>query len=71
VGDIFRSSPAVANGVVYAGNLDHNVYAWDAATGEQLWFYRTGDMIRTSPAIVDGMLYIGSQDYHIYAFGLP
>ena len=36
-GNRVASSPAVANGVVYAGSLDNNVYALNATTEAQLW----------------------------------
>ena len=36
------SSPAVANGVVYVGSYDGNVYALNASTGALLWSYTTG-----------------------------
>ena len=34
-GSIIQSSPAVANGMVYIGSADNNLYALDAATGER------------------------------------
>ena len=37
------SSPAVANGVVYVGSEDDNVYALNASTGAKLWSYTTGN----------------------------
>src|SRR5215211_4787920 len=40
--DVFLSSPVVANGVVYFGSGDHNVYALDASTGKEKWRFRTG-----------------------------
>ena len=42
IGDGLMSSPAVANGVVYVGSDDHNVYALKASTGAKLWSYTTG-----------------------------
>src|SRR5262249_44452535 len=33
------TSPVVANGVVYFGSQDNNVYALDATTRHQLWWY--------------------------------
>ena len=39
------SSPAVANGVVYVGSYDKNVYALDASTGAKLWSYTTGGYV--------------------------
>jgi len=35
--DYVNSSPAVANGVVYVGSINDNVYALNAATGAKLW----------------------------------
>jgi outer membrane protein assembly factor BamB len=37
----FQSSPAVANGVVYTGCRDANLYALDAATGKEKWRFNT------------------------------
>ena len=32
----------VANGVVYVGSCDDNLYALDASTGTQRWVYSAG-----------------------------
>ena len=61
-GDDFSSSPAVANGVVYVGSPDHNVYALDAKTGTKLWSFLTDNEVVSSPAVVNGVVYIGSND---------
>ena len=60
-------SPAVANGVVYAGSDDHHVYALDAETGALLGSFEAGDVIRSSPTVADGIVYVGSNDNHVYA----
>jgi outer membrane protein assembly factor BamB len=65
--DLFLSSPAVVNGVVYFGSGDGNVYALDAATGTQKWRFQTGDVVHSSPAVVDGIVYAGSWDTYFYA----
>jgi outer membrane protein assembly factor BamB len=65
--DVFLSSPAVANGVVYIGSGDHNVYAIDAATGRLRWTFSTGNVVHASPAVADGMVFIGSWDRNFYA----
>jgi outer membrane protein assembly factor BamB len=64
------SSPAVANGVVYVGSLNHNVYALDARTGAKLWSYATDNIVRSSPSVANGAVYVGSSDNNVYAFGL-
>lgn len=64
------ASPIVANGVVYVGSTDDNVYALSAASGTELWKYPTGSSVVASPAVVNGRLYIESNDSSIYAFSL-
>jgi outer membrane protein assembly factor BamB len=54
-----QSSPIVANGIVYLGSFDGNLYALDASTGAYLWSYFIGDWISSSPAVANGVVYIG------------
>jgi outer membrane protein assembly factor BamB len=65
--DVFLSSPAVWNGVVYVGSGDHNVYALDARSGALRWRFSTGNVVHASPAVEDGIVYIGSWDRNFYA----
>ncbi len=65
--DLFTSSPAVANGKVYFGSGDGNVYAADAKTGVLQWKFATQDVVHASPAIVGSVVYIGSWDSNLYA----
>ena len=53
------SSPTVANGIVYVGSDDHNVYALDANTGTKMWNYTTGSIVDSSPAVSNGIVYVG------------
>ena len=63
-----QSSPAVANGVVYFGSDDNNVYALNANTGAKLWSYATGSLaVASSPAVANGVVYVGSDDHNVYA----
>ena len=64
-------SPTVANGVVYVGSNDDNVYALDAASGTKKWIYHTGSFVECSPAVADGVVYVSSNDGNVYAFHLP
>ena len=70
-GGAIASSPAVANGVVYVGSDDHNLYAFDAATGAPLRVLLTGGPVTSSPAVANGVVYVGSEDGYLYAFSLP
>lgn len=65
--DVFISSPAVANGRVYFGSGDGNVYALDASSGVLQWKFATQDVVHASPAVHDGTVYIGSWDGNFYA----
>jgi serine/threonine-protein kinase len=60
----------VANGVVYVGSVDNNVYALNAKTGAKLWSYTTANSVESSPAVANGVVYVSSEDNNVYAFGL-
>ncbi|MEF8827254.1 MAG: PQQ-binding-like beta-propeller repeat protein, partial [Halapricum sp.] len=62
-----RSSPAVADGVVYVGSNDGNVYALDADDGTERWTFQTGQRVRSSPAVTSDAVYVGSADAYVYA----
>jgi hypothetical protein len=66
IGSTMWSSPAIANGRVYIGSDDDNVYCLDTNTGEYIWSYQTGDSVKSSPAVADGKVYIGSHDKNVY-----
>ena len=61
----FWSSPAVADGKVYVGSYDHQVYALNATSGSLIWNYTTADLIDSSPAVSNGVIYIGSNDHNL------
>lgn len=73
--DVFTSSPTVANGKVYFGAGDGNLYALDAESGAQKSVFEAGrDPVyhnqvgfQSSPAVVDGVVYVGCRDAHVYA----
>jgi outer membrane protein assembly factor BamB len=65
--DVFTSSPAVANGKVYFGSGDGNIYAVDAKSGAVVWKFPTKDVVHASPAIVNNTVFIGSWDSYLYA----
>jgi outer membrane protein assembly factor BamB len=65
--DMFTSSPAVANGKVFFGSGDGNVYAADTQTGVLQWKFATKDVVHASPAVVGNTVYIGSWDSYLYA----
>ncbi len=68
-GGMIGSSPAIgADGTVYVGSYDNNLYALDGVTGTTKWTFATGFWVESSPAIgADGTVYIGSGNGNIYA----
>jgi outer membrane protein assembly factor BamB len=60
------SSPSIADGIVYFGSQDKNVYAISARDGSFIWKFATQGRIESSPAIVDGKVYTGADDGYIY-----
>ncbi|MBP1928954.1 outer membrane protein assembly factor BamB [Methanolinea mesophila] len=69
-GSPVSSSPSVADGVVYIGSHNRNLYALDALSGDLLWQYDSGernDYVSSSPAVSNGVVYIGGMKYKIHA----
>src|SRR5207248_2567845 len=61
------SSPAVANGVVYIGSADSNLYALNAKTGAKIWsFSGSPGPVNSSPTVVNGIVY-STSGYNLYA----
>jgi outer membrane protein assembly factor BamB/serine/threonine protein kinase len=61
------SSPAVANGVVYIGSNDYNLYAVNTVTDQEEWTFATRGTLHYLPTVVNGVVYIDSADAHLYA----
>ena len=61
------SSPSVADGLVYVGSADGNLYAVDLNTGQQKWKFQTRGQVDSTPAIADGMVFFLSYDGGFYA----
>ena len=66
---IGESSPAVAGGRVFIGDLDGVVHAVNAADGKAAWTYKTRSEIKSSPIVVGDLVLIGSYDGALYALG--
>ena len=60
------SSAAVADGKVYIGSDDRNVYCLDAYTGAKIWNFTTGAKVESSVAVVSGRVYTGTDDGNVY-----
>lgn len=66
-GDRVVSSPAWADGVLYVGSDDGQLYAIDATTGRQRWMHRTGGPVPSSPVVAGGRVFVLSYDGRLHA----
>jgi outer membrane protein assembly factor BamB/subtilisin family serine protease len=68
-GNGITSAPAIANGSIYFGGYDGNLYSLAESSGALQWKCAIGDQVRASAPAVDanGTIYIGSYDHNIYA----
>ena len=65
--DEVRSSPRVADGVLYVGSYDNNLYALNAADGSFLWKFPTEGGIASTACIHEDLILVGSEDGKVYA----
>jgi outer membrane protein assembly factor BamB len=67
-------SPAVANGVVYASNLNGEWDAFDARDGTLLWSVTTvscgGSCANQTPVVANGILYLAGPDNFLRAYSV-
>jgi outer membrane protein assembly factor BamB len=57
-GGQINSSPAVADGLVFFGATDGNLYALNASTGARAWTDALGGQIYSDPTVANGVLYM-------------
>lgn len=55
-----ESSPAIANGLVFAGSELNGLVAVDATTGATKWKFESGLIVNSSPTIAGGVVYVGA-----------
>ncbi|MGC1984864.1 MAG: PQQ-binding-like beta-propeller repeat protein [Candidatus Cybelea sp.] len=67
-----RSPLSIANGVVYVANYGHKTeFAFDAATGAQLWSDPLSDFGDVGTVIANGIVYVSARDGTITAWAPP
>ncbi len=64
--DEIRGSPTIADGTLFIGAYDNNLYALNAKTGEFIWKYATDGGIVSKPAVYEGNVYFGSEDKRMH-----
>ncbi len=66
--DLILAAPVYADGVVYFGTSDGQVYAVEAETGAEKpgWPFRAREAIWASPLVAGGRVYVPSMDHSLY-----
>ncbi len=59
--------PIAADGLIYAGGNNGDLYALDARTGQEVWRFKTGGEIKLAPAVTAATVYVVSDDGFLYA----
>ena len=62
-----ESQPLVAQGTVYFGDQDGNVYALNERNGAERWSYHASGAVKGGLALDDGMVFFGDYSGHAYA----
>ena len=63
---IGESSPCVAGGMVYVGDLQGTFHAVRSDDGKKVWTFKTGSEIKSSPVVSGDRVFIGSYDETLY-----
>ena len=64
---VVATVPELGKQLVFVGNRASFMFAFDAATGEQVW-RANGQQQRCAPAVHKGVVYIGSSGSKMHAF---
>ena len=61
------ASPVVADGIVYVGSRDNNLYALDSQRGTVRFKFATGNRLEAAAVVVGETVVLGSTDGNLYA----
>lgn len=65
--DRVQTTPAVADGTVWAGTTGGSLFAIDAVDGSVRWTFDTGDPIRVSPVVTENSVYVRDASGTLYS----
>jgi outer membrane protein assembly factor BamB len=69
-GGKFYGSPVIAQGIAYVGTFTGQVYAIDAATGQEIWNYNIKSAIVGGMAVNNSTLFLGTSDGKLHALDI-
>ena len=62
------SSPAVAHGRLYIGDLDKHLNCLDSKSGTMVWSESVDGVVKSSPVVAGGMVYVTDYPGTVYCF---
>jgi outer membrane protein assembly factor BamB len=62
-----KSSAIIAQGHVFIGSGDSNIYAFNLNDGKKLWSFQTADPVEAPPLFVNETIFVGSLGGFLYA----
>jgi outer membrane protein assembly factor BamB len=69
-GRMVQSSPAVANGYVFVGSRDSQLFCLNASSGEAIWKFPFRVEVWSSPTVYNGAVYVGADNGWLYSFNI-
>ena len=57
--------PSIGKTLVFIGNNSRMIAAYDAATGDRVWYLRTGATVYSTPVIWGNSVWVGGQDRYL------
>ncbi|MDI6861089.1 MAG: PQQ-binding-like beta-propeller repeat protein [Caldisericia bacterium] len=70
IGNATFTSPIYADGKIFVGSGDKNLYCFDEETLKPLWTYETDGAIIGAPAYDDGKIYFGTVDGYFFCLDI-
>ncbi len=70
VDDRILGGVTLTNGVAYFGLASGKMYAVDAETGKDLWYFKAERDVWAAPLVTPDTIYVTSLDHHVYALDL-
>jgi outer membrane protein assembly factor BamB len=69
-GRMVQSSPAVANGYLFVGSRDSQLFCLNASNGEDIWKFPFHMEVWSSPTVYNGAVYVGADDGKLYCLNV-
>lgn len=69
-GGSIQAAPVYADGTLFFGSNNNQIYAVDSQTGDERWTFPAGETVRISPVLIAGQVVAANQDGIIFALDM-